>query len=137
MSINDKRIAICGIDFLPIDQATVEDRPGSDTIKVRGEFRNVPIQSGELRETEEPGMAVEQELEAVVTDTGAANLSVLREMFRHYGLVRLRLTNGEVRVVGTAEFPVLVSMELSGVPGSLTLTVERESPEPAKLFASL
>lgn len=136
MNRNDKRAAICRMSFLPIGQATVENFPGTDTIRVRGTFTNIPVSSGEFIETEEPGNPVEQELEATVTDTSADHLTNLRHLFAQYGLVLLDLTNGESRVVGTEEFPVLVSTELSGTPAALTLSFKRSSPEPAKKYSS-
>ena len=136
MKRNDKRAAICRLSFLPIGQATVNDQPGSRTIKVRGDFNPVPIVSGEFRETEEQGEPVEQELTAVVTDTGADRLAAIRDLFAQDGLVLLAFTNGEQRVVGTGEFPVHVNAELSGSPQALTLSFRRNSAEPAKKYSS-
>lgn len=136
MNRNDKRSAICRLDFLPVSQATVTDQPGSDLIKVRGSFNPVPIASGEFRETEEQGLPVEQELTAVVTDTGSDHLADIRQLFDQDGLVRLTFTNGEQRIVGTEEFPVHVNTELSGSPQALTLSFTRNSPEPSKKYSS-
>ena len=112
MNRNDKRAAICRLAFLPIGQATVRNKPGSPSIQVR------------------------QELEAVVTDTNADNLTAYRNLLADYGLVLVTLTNGDQRVIGTDEFPVLVSTELGGSPQALTLSVKRDSPEPAKVYSS-
>ena len=136
MNRNDKRSAICRLDFLPVSQATVIDQPGSRLIKVRGDFNPIPIASGEFRETEEQGELVEQELTAVVTDTGSGRLAEMRNLFAQDGLVLLTFTNGEQRVVGTDEFPVHVNAELSGSPQSLTLSFRRNSAEPAKKYSS-
>ena len=136
MNRNDKRSAICRLSFLPIGQATVEDRPGSRTIKVRGTFIPIPIASGEFRETEEQGEPVEQELTAVVTDTGSGHLAEMRDLFAQDGLVLLAFTNEEQRVVGTGEFPVHVNAELSGSPQALTLSFRRNSAEPSKIYSS-
>ena len=136
MNLNDKRAAICRLDFLPVSQATVIDQPGSRLIKVQGDFNPIPIASGEFRETEEQGELVEQELTAVVTDTGADRLAAIRDLFAQDGLVLLAFTNGEQRVVGTDEFPVHVNAELSGSPLALTLSFRRHSAEPAKKYSS-
>lgn len=136
MNRNDKRAAICRLAFLPIGQATVTDHPGSNLIQVRGSFNPVPIASGEFRETEELGEPVEQELTAVVTDTGSDRLAGIRDLFAQDGLVRLTFTNGEQRVVGTDEFPVHVNAELGGSPLTLTLSFRRNSAEPAKKYSS-
>ena len=136
MKRDDKRAAICRLDFLPVSQATVSDQPGSRLIKVRGSFNPIPIASGEFRETEEQGLPVEQELTAVVTDTGSDRLAEIRDLFSQDGLVRLTFTNGEQRVVGTSEFPVHVNAELGGSPQALTLSFRRNSAEPAKNYSS-
>ncbi len=136
MNRNDKRSAICRLDFLPIGQATVNNQPGNSAIRVRGSFNPVPIASGEFRETEEQGSPVEQELSAVVTDTGSDHLAEIRSLFDQDGLVRLTFTNGEQRIVGTDDFPVHVNTELSGTPQTLTLSFTRNSPEPAKNYSS-
>lgn len=136
MNRNDKRAAICRLAFLALSKATVQNTPGSPTIQVRGTFTQLPISSGEFQETETNGEPVEQELEAVITDTNAEKLSEYRTMLAEYGLLLVTLTNGDQRVIGTDEFPVLVSTELSGTPQALTLTFKRNSPEPAKIFSS-
>ena len=136
MNRNDKRAAICRLDFLPISQATVKNQPGNNLIQGSGSFSPVPIASGEFRETEEQGAPVEQELEAVETDTGSGRLAEIRELFAQDGLVRLTFTNGEQRIVGTDEFPVHVNAELSGSPQTLTLSFRRDSAEPAKIYSS-
>lgn len=136
MSRNDKRAAICRLAFLALSKATVQNTPGNPTIQVRGTFTQLPISSGEFQETETNGEPVEQELEAVITDTSAAKLAEYRTILAEYGLLLVTMTNGDQRVVGTDEFPVLVSTELSGTPQALALTFKRNSPEPAKMFSS-
>lgn len=136
MNRNDKRAALCGLSFLPLSKATVRNRPGSPTIEVQGSFTPVPIASGEWGETEEAGYPVEQELEATVTDTGSARLTEIRTLFAEPGLLLLDFTNGDRCIAGTGEFPVQVNTRLSGSPASLSLSVKRDSPEPAKVYSS-
>ena len=137
MNRNDKRAAICRLAFLPIGQATVQNKPGQPGIQVQGTFTKLPISSGEFQESETNGNPVEQELEAVITDTNAGQLEEYRRLLADYGLLLVTLTNGDQRVIGTDEFPVLVSTELSGSPQSLTLSFKRDSPELAKTYSSL
>ena len=129
MNRNDKRAAICRLAFLPIGQATVRNKPGQPDIQVQGTFTKLPISSGEFQESETNGNPVEQELEAVITDTNAGHLEEYRRLLADYGLLLVTLTNGDQRVVGTTE--------LSGSPQSLTLSFKRDSPEPAKTYSSL
>ena len=136
MNRNDKRAAICRLAFLPLSQATVQNIPGKMTIGVRGSFTQLPISSGEFEETETNGNPIEQELEAVITDTSVAKLQEYRTLLADYGLLLVTLTNGDQRIIGTDEFPVLVSTELSGSPQALTLSFKRNSPEPAKSYSS-
>ncbi len=136
MNRNDKRAAICRLAFLPIGQATVLNKPGNPSIQVRGTFIQIPIASGEFQESETNGKPIEQELEAVITDTNADNLNAYRNLLADYGLLLVTLTNGDQRVIGTDEFPVLVSTELGGSPQALTLSFKRDSPEPAKVYSS-
>ena len=136
MNRNDKRAAICRLSFLPIGQATVKNTPGNPSIQVRGTFIKLPISSGEFQETETNGNPIEQELEAVITGTNADNLTAYRNLLADYGLLLVTLTNGDQRVIGTDEFPVLLSTELSGSPQALTLSFKRDSPEPAKVYSS-
>ena len=136
MNRNDKRAAICRLAFLPISGATVRNTPGNPTIQVRGTFTPLPISSGEFEETETNGNPIEQELEAVITDTSVAKLQEYRTLLADYGLLLVTLTNGDQRIIGTDEFPVLVSTELSGSPQTLTLSFKRNSPEPAKSYSS-
>lgn len=135
MGRNDKCISICRLEFIPTGQANVRNQPGDFTIEVRGEFTEIPIASGEFTETNEQGH-VEQKLQAVVTDTSYVTLTFLRKLFAQDGLLLLTGINGERKLMGTDQFPVHVNYELGGSPATLTLSVARRSPEPAKKFSS-
>lgn len=136
MSVENKRVQICGMQFLPISNARIINLPGALEMKVSGEFVRIPIASGEFKEKSESGAPVEQELKATVTDTGEDNVCKLRAIFAEEGIVLLDLTNGEKRVIGTEQFPVLLTMETSGSPAKISLSFKRDSPEPAKIFTS-
>ena len=136
MNLENKRAQICKIDFIPVNNAIVNNLPGVNYIRIRGEWTLIPISSGEFKEKSTIGDVVEQELNAVVTDTGANNLITLRGLLQHSGLIRYQSTNGEIKVIGTDQFPVRVTLENNGSPAKLTLSFKRDSPEPAKLFRS-
>lgn len=137
MNQSDKRSQICGMCFLPISKAQVENTPGTDYIKVSGEWTDLGVSSGELKEKQDSvGAVVEQELKAVVTDTGENNTRLMHDLITNEGLVLLKMTNGSHKVVGTDQFPVSISLENSGSPAKLTLSFKRNSPESAKLFTS-
>lgn len=48
-----------------------QNMPGVETIQVSGEWTPIPVSSGEFKEKNVAGELTEQELKAVVTDTGA------------------------------------------------------------------
>lgn len=136
MHADDKRVQICAMSFIPVARAVVRNLPGVKTIQVSGDWTLIPISSGEFKEKTTSGDFTEQELKAVVTDTGSVFSASLYDLFRQEGLVRLRFTNGADRVVGTDQFPVLLTLEESGSPASFKLSFKRDSPEPSKILKS-
>ena len=133
MNVNSKRSQICGLSFLPVDSATVKNIPGRLDIQVSGSWVSIDISSGEWKETVEyAGQPVAQELKATVTNTSIEHESSLRHLFSSTGLLLLRFSNKDSKVVGTDEFPVHVTVERSGDPGKILLSFKRESPEVAK-----
>lgn len=136
MSIDDKRAQICAMSFIPIAVATIESLPGMKTIRISGDWTLIPISSGEFKEKTVSGDLTEQELKAVVTDTGSTFSASLHDLLRQEGLVRIKFTNGTDRVVGTDHFPVLLTLEESGSPAAFTLSFKRNSPESSKILKS-
>lgn len=136
MNINDKRAQICAMDFIRLDAATVQNIPGSKTIHVSGPWVSLPISQGEYKEKATSGDLVEQELKATLTDTGNEMAATLEGTQSVEGLILLTFTNGAHRVVGTDQFPVLLTLEESGSPAKFTLSFKRDSPEPAKILES-
>lgn len=136
MNTDDKRAQICGMGFIPVTAAVVKNVPGLETIQVSGEWTLLPVSSGEFKEKIVSGELTEQELKAVVTDTGSSFSTLLRDLVRREGLVRLRFTNESEKVVGTDHFPVMMSLQESGSPAAFTLSFKRNSPEPAKFLKS-
>ena len=136
MSNHTKRNQICGLLFIPLAEAEISNLPGSDSINVSGALTEIPIASGEFTEEQTNGSPAKQTLSANVTDTGQDTSSKLRQLFSQEGILVIQLTSGEQKVVGTDEFPVLVTMTQSGSPAAYQLTFDRESPEPAKFLQS-
>ncbi len=136
MNENDKRAQICALSYLPLPEATVRNLPGAKSIRVSGEWIDIPISKGEFKEKTTSGALVEQEIKATVTNTGNEFSARLHDLFNQEGLVRLKLTNGTERVVGTDQFPVLLTLEESGSPAAFSISCKRNSPEPAKTLTS-
>lgn len=136
MTIEGKRAQICAMELIPISAALVKERPGEKTIQVSGVWISIPISSGEFKEKVVSGELVEQEFKGSVTNTGTDFANSLRDLLAQNCLVRLRFTNGVERVVGTDQFPVLLTLEESGTPAAFTLSFKRSSPEPSKKLKS-
>ena len=136
MSNHTKRNQICGLKFIPLAEAEIFNLPGSDSIQVSGTMEEISIASGEFTEEITDGSPAKQTLSANVTDTGQVTYANFRKLFNQEGILVIQLTSGETKVVGTDEFPVLVTMTQSGSPAAYQLTFDRESPEPAKFLQS-
>lgn len=136
MNLENKRAQLCSLYFLPVTAAVIDNYPGANYIRIKGDWTKISIASGEFKEKHLPGDIIEQELKAVVPDTGVSHLNKMERLFINDGLIRIRMTNGDDKVVGTDQFPVRVTLENSGSPAKLTLSFKRESPELAKVFKS-
>lgn len=136
MNENDKRAQICILNYLPLAEATVHNVPGAKSIQVSGKWTDIPISKGEFKEKSTSGALVEQEIKATVTNTGGEFSARMHDLLNQEGLVRLKLTNGAERVVGSDQFPVLFTLEESGSPAAFSLSCKRNSPEPAKTLTS-
>ena len=136
MIAEGKRAQICAMELIPISVSQVNDRPGEKTIQVSGVWISIPISSGEFKEKAVPGELVEQEFKGSVTNTETDFANSLRDLLAQNCLVRLRFTNGVERVVGTDQFPVVLTLEESGTPAAFTLSFKRNSSEPSKKLKS-
>lgn len=134
MNQDDKRAQLCEMYFSPVRNTVCHNIPGTYDIEVQGEWTKIPISSGEYKETS--GDVIEQELKATVTNTQNSFWALLQELLRNEGLLRLKFTNETEKIVGSDQFPVLLTTELSGSPTRLTVSFKRNSPEVAKIFKS-
>ena len=66
--------------IIPVAASVVKNMPGVETIQVSGEWTPIPVSSGEFKEKNVAGELTEQELKAVVTDTGALFSNSLRDL---------------------------------------------------------
>lgn len=136
MNNSNKRNEVCGLEFIPIAEAEVDNMPGHNVIRLSGSTTRIPISKGEFTEEITDGTVVKQTFSAVVTNTGMANTLSLRLLLGQEGILIIHLTNGEIKVVGTDEFPVMITLTQSGTPSVHELTFDRESPEHAKFLQS-
>ena len=137
MSLDDKRAQISAMFYLSIDDADIDDCLGVSSISVSGNWIDFNISKCELKETRSaPGELVQQELSSTCTDSSEANESFIREQCDGYGLLRIDYSNGERKVVGTDKNPVQLSIERSGSPVAITLSLKHSSAEFSKFLKS-
>lgn len=137
MSLDDKEHKQLQCSIFQYDDADIDDCLGVSSISVSGNWIDFNISKCELKETRSaPGELVQQELSATCTDSSEANESFIREQCDGYGLLRIDYSNGERKVVGTDKNPVQLSIERSGSPVAITLSLKHSSAEFSKFLKS-
>ena len=134
MKANNKRSYLIGLSVIALSAAQVTNYPGSDTIDVLGSWLDLNFSSGVWSEyPSNIGQGTQQTLSVTITDASLAMEKKLKSICSTYVLVKLHFSNGVQKVVGTDEFPVLLQMESTGAPSAFSLSLDRNSPEAAKL----
>lgn len=137
MNQNNKRATIVRLHFYPIVESTVVNSyPGRQILSVTGPNYDFRPQSAEFKETVIQGDEVSQQFNAIITDVSLASNASMRRILSLPGLLLLVFSNDEIRVVGTDQFPVMITLEESGRPAQFKLSFKRTSPEPSKFFQS-
>lgn len=136
MSIENKRAQICAVGWMLADDAEIDNYLGEHKISVSGNWSNMGMSSAEFKESQTNGEIVQQELKVTIADSSEENEKSLRGVLSSEIILRIDYTNGDSLVVGTNTCPVRISMERSGSPGKLILSVKRSSPEPSKFIQS-
>ncbi len=135
MNIRSKHAQICRVAFIPIAASTVINLPGATHIQVSGTWIELPNCSAEFSETNEPGKLIEQQFKGKVTDMELTKLTdIYNRLLWADILLRLTYTNGDVKVVGTDQFPVRMTVAIDGEPAGINLSFKRTSPEKAKFL---
>jgi hypothetical protein len=132
----NKRSAICKIDYILISEAIISSFLGND-IFVIAEWKQVKFSSADFQETDETnGEPVKQELTILISGSEKEAERTIRELCGRELLIRLQYSNGETKVIGTEDNPVLLSHSSSGVPAVQTIYSKRNSAEKAKHLQS-
>lgn len=134
MNKENKRAQICAVGWMLADDAEIDNYLGEHKISVSGKWSDMDISSAEFKESQTNGEMVQQELKVTIADSSEENEKKLRGVFSSEIILRIDYTNGDSLVIGTNTCPVRISMERSGSPGKLVLSVKRSSPEPSKFL---
>lgn len=136
MIIENKRAQICAIWWITTDDAEIDNFLGDSYISISGSWNNLGISSAEFKESQARGEMVQQELKATISDSSEDNEKRLKGILSSEIILRIDYTNKESKVIGTDTCPVSLSLERSGTPEKLILSVKRSSPEPSKFIQS-
>lgn len=136
-SNQDLRSSICNIFYSNASECSMIDVPGQDWVQVTTSWEPLDYMSAELKE-EEPikGEMINQEINIRILGKSAEIDKQLNELVSKPVILLLVYTNGEFRVVGNTENPVVLSQENAGILPGTNLFSKRTSAEKAKILPS-
>lgn len=134
---SELRNIICNIFYSPANECSMVDVPGRDWVQVTASWNKLIFSDAELKE-EEPikGEMINQELTIRILGKSREIDAQLDRIISKPVIFRLEYSNGENRIVGTTENPVVLSHETEGVLSGTNLTSKRTSAEKAKILQS-
>ncbi|RNC65715.1 hypothetical protein [Proteiniphilum sp. X52] len=134
---SELRNRICNIYYTPANECSMVDIPGRDFVQVTTTWKELIYADAELKE-EEPikGEMINQELTIRILGKSREMDAELNDIISRPNIFRLAYSNGENRIVGTTENPVVLSHETSGVLSGTNLTSKRTSAEKSKILQS-
>lgn len=136
-SNSELRNIICNIFYSPANECSMVDVPGRDWVQVTTSWQKLIYYSVELKETESiKGEMINQELTIRILGKSRKIDAQLDRIISKPIIFRLEYSNGENRIVGTTENPVVLSQKTEGVLSGTDLTFKRTSAEKAKILQS-
>lgn len=130
-----KRAAICGVSFIALSESTVTNVPGVSQIKVSGIWKQIKFSSADFSEQlSSDATNYEVNLTISFSDSSQENQKEVMEWTGIYILVRLDYTDGNSRVVGSDQFPVVLCLSGEGSPHAIRLTYKGQQPESSKFL---
>lgn len=130
-----KRASICQVYYMAIAESTVTNIPGLPQIKVIGDWAKIDYSTVEFAEDKSSdGNSYEVNLSITFSDSSLEKMRELIAWLGIYILVRLDYTDGTSRVVGTDQFPVVLSLSGQGSPRSLIFSYKNQQPELSKIL---
>lgn len=131
-SNSDKRSDIIEVGYAEPSNLDFTDYPGNYCQCV-GDFEPIKFTTASIQEDEpENGSAINQELSIVVRGQNRETDDTLLEIGGKYLILKLKFSNGDIKIVGTKDNPVVLSCLKSEKPLAVTLTSTRTSAEKAK-----
>lgn len=130
-----KRSSICGVELISLAEATVTCIPGDPKITVSGAWDRLDYSTAEFSEQlSSDGTGYDCNLTISFSDSSPSKSSEVLSWCGIYVLAKLRYTDGSLRVVGTDQFPLVLSFSGEGAPHALRLTYKGTQPESARFL---
>lgn len=121
------------IDYVLLSEATVRDFPGKFIQVTTTGWNALKFSSVEFSEYQPSnGDFVDQELNIYINGADPTIDQELQLLCGNETLIRLTYANGDIKIIGTEENPLLLTCLSSGSPVRQTLTTKRKSAEKAK-----
>ncbi|MBP1593030.1 MAG: hypothetical protein H6Q12_48 [Bacteroidetes bacterium] len=137
MTVNNKIANIYSLQYIYLSSCEINNIPGSEKISVKGEWKPIKFASIEYTEKQdEQGGEWEQNFSAVITEFNTIIEKELYSIKNNAILLRLDYSNHISKIVGTDEYPVILSLSNASSSHTYTLSFKRNSPEAAKFLQS-
>ncbi len=137
MTLNNKIANIYSLQYMYIHSCEISNIPGNDKISVTGEWKQLKFASIEYTEKQDgQGEEWEQNFSAIITEFDNKTENELNSIKNNAVLLRLDYTNNISKIVGSDEFPVILSLSSTSTSHTYTLSFKRNSPEAAKFLQS-
>jgi hypothetical protein len=136
-SNSDKRAFICRAFASQVDKTQYVDYPGNKCV-VTGDFSEVKFSDVSFTESEPlNGEPVEQNLQFIFRGQSYDSDVTSKLLTNNLNIIKLHYSNGDVKIVGTKDNPVILSPSKSGRVVELTLESKRFCAEQAKYLINI
>ena len=135
----DRHMQVCGAAFMPVEDAVIscDHAKAGASIRVEGSWTELPVTKAEFSEEQGNRGVITQKFEGTITKAKNDMLINLLGVMNRYGVLRIDYTNGEQRVVGDDQWPVMLSVSKEGDPLKVKLSFKRVTFTHSRLLASL
>lgn len=135
----DRHMQVCGAAFMTLEDAVIscDLAKAGASIRVEGSWTELPVTKAEFSEEIGVRGLITQKFEGTITKSKNDMLINLLGVMNRYGVLRVDYTNGERRVVGDDQWPVMLSVSKEGDPLKVKLSFKRVTFTHSRLLASL
>ena len=134
---SDKRNSLVSVAYSEPSGLQFIDYPGNKAY-LSGTF--IPISYSEANFTEsdsENGAPVDQELNIIIRGQNESTDDLIVEITGKYLILKLGFMNGDVKIIGVPDNPVVLISSSAGNPVVNTVSTKRNSAEKTKYLVSL